>query len=408
VVALPLAYKTVRQSGSVLGWLLVGIAITPPLVFMLHPTVNGLSDILLHQGIKIETPRLGPIPPLTLYERKPLLPRQEHTPFEPLRLYTYHLYDGSPAYSYDFTLTDGKTDSDWVNVPSPCPGVILSTGYDAGGYGNQLELKCDDGPQWLMAHFAELHVSANQTVKKGDPLGIQGSTGNSTGPHVHAEIDVTGDGLTDSYEQTEPIIKAAFELWQSGLSAPQPEMFTLSDTDLKKIIGSAEGTVDPKTLLPDADYQGHDDPCVLNGTCPGRGKNKGYFSADFGATPEEANEIQLQRLQQAERKIQAQAIQKFGQPLSTDALAEALDLWNQAPLAAEDPLGGFVDRLPRAHPSDQEILDARTQSFIDPRDGVLKAPGLGNTLPGVRHDQSRRSQAVQSTLDRLRQENRKR
>jgi hypothetical protein len=310
---------------------------------------------------------------------------------------------------------DPLTDSDDVTVPSPCPAVVVGTNHTgSAGYGNHLEFQCTDtGHLWLMAHFAELHVMPGQAIRKGQSVGIQGSTGNSTGPHVHAEIDVTGDGVTDAYAQTEEFMEQAIAFWEAGVSPVAPLTTAvgplLSDEEIKKTIAAAEGTVDWHTLEPDADYQGHDDPCVMLGTCPGRGTNKGYFSSDQGATPEDANAYQLSKIRSAEQILQVQALAKFGVPLSAEALANGLDLYNQAPKAALDEMGGYVDRLPSADPTDQDIIDARAAAFIDPRDGQLKAPGLGGTWANTIEDQQRRQGAIdhaKSQLDQLREENR--
>jgi hypothetical protein len=335
----------------------------------------------------------------------------EAEPFEPLLVYAPHYYDttGQTAQSYDFTLVDPLTDSDYVTVPSPCPAVVVGTNHTgAAGYGHHLEFQCTDtGHLWLMAHFAELHVTPGQTIRKGQSVGIQGSTGNSTGPHVHAEIDVTGDGVTDAYAQTERFMEQAIAFWEAGVSPVSPIATAagslLSDEEIQKTIAAAEGTVDWHTLEPDADYQGHTDPCVKLGTCSGRGTNRGYFSSDQGATPEAANAYQLGKLREAEQMLQQQAIAKFGGPLSKEALANGLDLYNQAPQAALDEVGGYVDRLPRADPTDQEIIEARAQAFIDPRDGQLKAPGLGGTWVNTVKDQKRRQGAISHAKSKLEQ-----
>lgn len=78
----------------------------------------------------------------------------------------------------------------------------------------------------------------------------------------------------------------------------------------------------------------------------------GYFSSDQGATSEAANAYQLGKLREAEQPLQQQTIAKFGGPLSKEALANGLDLYNQAPQAALDAVGGYVDRLPSANPAD--------------------------------------------------------
>ncbi|CAL9371657.1 M23 family metallopeptidase [Streptomyces sp. Tu 3180] len=66
-------------------------------------------------------------------------------------------------------------------------GTVVSAGW-AGAYGNQVVIKLDDGYYAQYAHLSSLSVSAGQTVSAGQQVGLSGSTGNSTGPHLHFEI----------------------------------------------------------------------------------------------------------------------------------------------------------------------------------------------------------------------------
>ncbi|MEM6434537.1 MAG: M23 family metallopeptidase [Cyanobacteria bacterium P01_D01_bin.115] len=372
------------------------------------PQVNQVIDGILHSNYGSEQVYFEAI-------------ATEAVPFEPLKVYTPYFYDtkGQTAQSYDFTLVDPVTNSDAVPVPVHCDARITGINHRSAGYGNHLEFTCiDSGHSWLWAHFGQLWVSdewiaEGWILQKGKPVGVQGSTGNSTGLHVHAELDIDGDGATDGFTETEAFMMEAIAFWEAGVSPVAPMTTAagplLSDDEIKRLIGAAEGTVDWNTLEPDADYQSHADPCTILGTCPGRGTNQGYFSSDQGATPEEANAYQLGKIREAEQILQAQAMAKFGVPLSKAALANGLDLYNQAPLAALDEMGGYIDRLPSADPTDQEIIDARAAAFIDPRDGQLNAPGLGGTWTNTIADQGRRQGAIDhanSRLDQLREENR--
>lgn len=68
--------------------------------------------------------------------------------------------------------------------------VIISRGDGAwnGGYGNYIVVRHDNGTQTLYAHNSSNAVSVGQTVAQGDVIGYIGSTGRSTGSHVHFEI----------------------------------------------------------------------------------------------------------------------------------------------------------------------------------------------------------------------------
>ena len=69
-------------------------------------------------------------------------------------------------------------------------GTVVSAGW-AGAYGNQVVIRLNDGYYAQYAHLSSLSVSAGQTVTAGQQVGLSGSTGNSTGPHLHFEIRTT-------------------------------------------------------------------------------------------------------------------------------------------------------------------------------------------------------------------------
>lgn len=69
--------------------------------------------------------------------------------------------------------------------------VTLST-YDNSGYGSYVMINHGNGRVTLYAHMSARAVSVGQTVTKGQVIGYVGSTGNSTGPHLHFEIRLNG------------------------------------------------------------------------------------------------------------------------------------------------------------------------------------------------------------------------
>ncbi|MDA8227953.1 MAG: peptidoglycan DD-metalloendopeptidase family protein [Desulfitobacterium hafniense] len=71
-------------------------------------------------------------------------------------------------------------------------GTVVSAGWD-GGYGNAILIDHGNGVMTRYAHSTKLLVSAGQQVSKGQTIGLVGSTGRSTGPHLHFEIIVNGD-----------------------------------------------------------------------------------------------------------------------------------------------------------------------------------------------------------------------
>jgi murein DD-endopeptidase MepM/ murein hydrolase activator NlpD len=70
-------------------------------------------------------------------------------------------------------------------------GKIVSAGYD-GGYGNKIVIDHQNGLRTVYAHLESIGVSVGQTVSQGSAIGIMGSTGNSTGVHLHFEVYKNG------------------------------------------------------------------------------------------------------------------------------------------------------------------------------------------------------------------------
>ncbi|HET9383059.1 MAG TPA: peptidoglycan DD-metalloendopeptidase family protein [Streptomyces sp.] len=75
-------------------------------------------------------------------------------------------------------------------------GTVVSAGW-AGAYGNQVVIDLGDGHYAQYGHLSSLSVSAGQSVTPGQEVGLSGTTGNSTGPHLHFEIRTTPDYGSD-------------------------------------------------------------------------------------------------------------------------------------------------------------------------------------------------------------------
>ena len=75
-------------------------------------------------------------------------------------------------------------------------GVVIVAGWTNVGYGNHIIIDHKNGYQTLYGHLSSIAVVAGQTVSRGSVLGQMGSTGRSTGTHLHFEIR-TGSGNVD-------------------------------------------------------------------------------------------------------------------------------------------------------------------------------------------------------------------
>ena len=70
-------------------------------------------------------------------------------------------------------------------------GVVVYAGYD-GGYGNYVCIDHGGGLSTCYAHQSQIAVSDGESVGQGQVIGYEGSTGDSTGPHVHFEVRING------------------------------------------------------------------------------------------------------------------------------------------------------------------------------------------------------------------------
>ncbi|MCK9519701.1 MAG: M23 family metallopeptidase [Dehalococcoidia bacterium] len=80
-------------------------------------------------------------------------------------------------------------------VYSACDGRVTKTEWLTYSYGYHVVVDCGDGWTTLYAHFSRIDVSHGQWVSAGTQLGLSGSTGFSTGEHLHFEIRLNGAPL---------------------------------------------------------------------------------------------------------------------------------------------------------------------------------------------------------------------
>jgi len=69
-------------------------------------------------------------------------------------------------------------------------GVVALVGSSSSGYGNYVVIAHAGGFDTLYGHLSSILVKAGQRVTQGTPVGLEGSTGNSTGPHLHFELRI--------------------------------------------------------------------------------------------------------------------------------------------------------------------------------------------------------------------------
>jgi murein DD-endopeptidase MepM/ murein hydrolase activator NlpD len=82
-------------------------------------------------------------------------------------------------------------------IVAAASGVVSYAGYNDGGFGYLVEIDHADGTMTRYAHNDRILVTAGQQVNQGDQVSLMGSTGFSTGPHLHFEVHPGGQGAVN-------------------------------------------------------------------------------------------------------------------------------------------------------------------------------------------------------------------
>jgi murein DD-endopeptidase MepM/ murein hydrolase activator NlpD len=112
----------------------------------------------------------------------------------------------TPTRNYELTATFGQPGASWsagyhtgldfaapIGTPvfAALAGKVVRAGW-GGAYGNYVVIKHDD-TKTLYAHLNSIAVEDGQKVLRGERIGTLGTTGNSSGPHLHFEVLKDGD-----------------------------------------------------------------------------------------------------------------------------------------------------------------------------------------------------------------------
>lgn len=102
-------------------------------------------------------------------------------------------------------------------------GKIRIVGYDRRGYGRYVVIRHDNGLETLSGHMSRTLVKENDIIRAGEPIGLGGNTGRSTGPHLHYEMRFLGNAFN-------PTKIIDFESMQVKADDNGSYILTLSDT----------------------------------------------------------------------------------------------------------------------------------------------------------------------------------
>ena len=113
-----------------------------------------------------------------------------HTPYKPSPIRSrYGPRRGRAHQGVDLALKAGEP------IYATFSGRVRISQYNRGGYGNLVVIRHDNGPETYYGHLSERMVEPNQWVEAGQVIGLGGSTGRSTGPHLHFETRYYGQSF---------------------------------------------------------------------------------------------------------------------------------------------------------------------------------------------------------------------
>ena len=106
-------------------------------------------------------------------------------------------------------------------------GKVVAAGHDADGAGNYVVVDHGGGVKSKYFHLDEINVKEGQELKAGQQLGTVGSTGDSTGPHLHFEVHVNGQAV-----DPEPLLRG-----EAPVTPPPESGYTLSGDSSSSSLG---------------------------------------------------------------------------------------------------------------------------------------------------------------------------
>ena len=109
----------------------------------------------------------------------------------PLNSYTF-----TSAFKYRWGRLHGGVDlavDEGTPVYAADNGKVIVAEDSGNGYGSYIILDHQNGFKTLYGHNSQLLVSVGDVVGKGDKIALSGNTGNSTGPHLHFEVQVNDE-----------------------------------------------------------------------------------------------------------------------------------------------------------------------------------------------------------------------
>lgn len=172
-------------------------------IFVTPVVMSTLATAMLGLGGQAEghtTTELAPVSakteptPLKIAQGKTIKPEAWALPVKGYRL-TGRFGNSSGLWASTHTGLDFAVASG-TPIHAIADGVVVSAESD-GAFGNKTVIRLIDGTEVWFCHQTEFKVSPGDQLQRGQVIGTVGSTGNSTGPHLHLEIHPQGGDPVD-------------------------------------------------------------------------------------------------------------------------------------------------------------------------------------------------------------------
>jgi murein DD-endopeptidase MepM/ murein hydrolase activator NlpD len=139
-------------------------------------------------------------------ELPPLLPPEEYLPESPqnIEVFDGYIWPAKGVFTSGYGWRWGRLHAG-IDIAGPigtpiyaaAPGEVIYAGWQAYGYGNLVKIQHHDGSVTVYGHNNRLLVRPGQKVEQGEQISEMGSTGYSTGPHLHFEIHPREQGAVN-------------------------------------------------------------------------------------------------------------------------------------------------------------------------------------------------------------------
>ena len=169
---------------------------------------------------------------------------------------------------FNITATFGQTGKHWAkghkgidfvssdkNVYSTCNGVVRVVAYDETGWGRYISIGEDDR-RHLYCHLESIKVVEGAKVKAGQLIGVMGSTGNSTGVHLHYQVNNASGVVQDTAKylgipnKTGEYNSDDFTLFKDDEDIPSWAREAVYEAKEKgRMVGDADGNFRPNAPL---------------------------------------------------------------------------------------------------------------------------------------------------------------